>query len=73
MNHETGGTADALRSRSLLYVAGNVKAEALILNGAMDDRTDPDQALRLAAAINAHGGHARAIVYPSTVTKFQSK
>jgi len=41
-----------------------VKAETLILNGAKDDRTDPDQARRVAEIINAHGGHARAIVYP---------
>jgi len=34
------------------------------LNGAKDDRTDPDQAKRLAEIINAHGGHARAIIEP---------
>jgi dipeptidyl aminopeptidase/acylaminoacyl peptidase len=64
MNQETGGATDALRARSLLNYAQDVKASALILNGAKDDRTDPDQALRLATAINAHGGHARAIIYP---------
>ena len=53
-----------MRARSLLYHAQDVKATALILNGAKDDRTDPDQARRLAEMINAHGGHARAIVYP---------
>jgi dipeptidyl aminopeptidase/acylaminoacyl peptidase len=63
MKTETGGTEQALRSRSLLYYAQDVKATALILNGAKDDRTDPDQARRLAEIINAHGGHARAIVY----------
>jgi dipeptidyl aminopeptidase/acylaminoacyl peptidase len=61
---ETGGSEEALRSRSLLYFAHDVKAETLILNGAQDDRIDPDQARRLAEIINAHGGHARAIVYP---------
>jgi dipeptidyl aminopeptidase/acylaminoacyl peptidase len=64
MTSETGGSEAALRERSLLYSAEGFKAGALILNGAKDDRTDPDQALRLAAAINEHGGHARAIVYP---------
>lgn len=64
MKLETGGTADALRSRSLLYSAQDIKAQTLILNGGKDDRTDPDQARRLAEAINAHGGHARAIIYP---------
>jgi dipeptidyl aminopeptidase/acylaminoacyl peptidase len=64
MKMETGGTEDALRARSPLYYAQDIKATALILNGAKDDRTDPDQARRLAEAINAHGGHARAIVYP---------
>jgi dipeptidyl aminopeptidase/acylaminoacyl peptidase len=64
MKAETSGTADALKARSLLYYAQDVKAETLILNGAKDDRTDYDQARRLAEIINAHGGHARAIVYP---------
>src|SRR6476646_3297600 len=61
---ETGGSEQALRSSSVLYFAQNFKAPALILNGAQDDRTDPKQALRLADAINEHGGHAKAIVYP---------
>jgi dipeptidyl aminopeptidase/acylaminoacyl peptidase len=61
---ETGGSEQALRSRSVLYFAQNVKAPALILTGAQDDRTDPNQALRLANEINEHGGHARTIVYP---------
>jgi len=64
MKAETGGTAEALKARSLLYYAQDVKAETLILNGAKDDRTDPDQARRVAEIINAHGGYARAIVYP---------
>jgi dipeptidyl aminopeptidase/acylaminoacyl peptidase len=64
LNAETGGGDDALRARSVLYVAQDFKAAALILNGAKDDRTDPAQARRLAAAIASHGGKARAIVYP---------
>jgi dipeptidyl aminopeptidase/acylaminoacyl peptidase len=64
MKAETGGTAEALKARSLLYYAQDIKAETLILNGGKDDRTDPDQARRLGEIINAHGGHARAIVYP---------
>jgi dipeptidyl aminopeptidase/acylaminoacyl peptidase len=63
MKMETRGTEEALRARSLLYSAEQVKATALILNGAKDDKTDPDQARRLADVINAHGGHARAIIY----------
>ncbi|HEY5027668.1 MAG TPA: alpha/beta fold hydrolase [Candidatus Angelobacter sp.] len=63
MKAETGGTAEALKARSLLYYAQDIKAETLILNGAKDDRTDPDQARHLAEIINAHGGHARTIVY----------
>ena len=61
---ETDGTAEALKARSLLNYAQDIKAEALILNGAKDDRTDPDQARHVAEIINAHGGHARAIIYP---------
>jgi dipeptidyl aminopeptidase/acylaminoacyl peptidase len=64
MKKETDGSDNALRSRSLLNYAQDIKASALILNGAKDDRTDPDQAQRLANAINAHSGHARAIIYP---------
>jgi dipeptidyl aminopeptidase/acylaminoacyl peptidase len=64
MKAETGGGEDALKARSLLYVAQSLKANTLVLNGAKDDRTDPDQARRLAETINAYGGHARAIVYP---------
>lgn len=64
MKAETGGTAEALKSRSLLYSAQDIKAETLILNGGKDDRTDPEQARHVAEIINAHGGHARAIVYP---------
>jgi dipeptidyl aminopeptidase/acylaminoacyl peptidase len=64
MKAETGGTVEALKARSLLTYAQDIKATALILNGAKDDRTDPDQARRLAEIINAHGGHARAIIYP---------
>ncbi len=61
---ETGGSEKALRSRSLINFADQMKAPALILNGAKDDRTDPTQALQLAEDINKHGGHARAIIYP---------
>jgi dipeptidyl aminopeptidase/acylaminoacyl peptidase len=64
MKAETGGTAEALKARSLLYYAQDLKAETLILNGGKDDRTDPEQARRVAEIINAHGGHARTIVYP---------
>src|SRR5262249_24480990 len=64
MKSETGGGEDALKARSLLYFAQSLKAQTLILNGAKDDRTDPEQARRLAEAINGSGGQARAIIYP---------
>lgn len=61
---QTGGrTAEALRTRSVLSTAVTIRAHTLIINGAKDDRTDPDQARQLAAAINAHGGHASAHIY----------
>jgi dipeptidyl aminopeptidase/acylaminoacyl peptidase len=63
VNRQTGGGEDALRSRSALLSASRIKASALILNGARDDRTDPAQALRLAGLINRHGGRARAHIY----------
>ncbi len=60
---ETGGTADALRVRSVLPVAGKVKAMSLVLNGAKDDLTDAGQAQSLADLIVKSGGNARAIIY----------
>ncbi len=61
---ETGGGAEALRTRSALPFAGKIKAATLILNGEKDDRTDPGQARRLAEEITRSGGKARAIIYP---------
>ena len=34
------------------------------MNGALDDRTDPAQAQRLAAEISSHGGRVRVVIYP---------
>jgi dipeptidyl aminopeptidase/acylaminoacyl peptidase len=62
--HETGGGNDALRARSVMHFAKNIKAATLILNGAKDERTDPGQARRLAEEIASHGGKSRVIVYP---------
>jgi len=61
---ETGGAADALMARSVLRRAGDIMAASLILNGARDDRTDPNQARALADRITRSGGNARAIIYP---------
>jgi dipeptidyl aminopeptidase/acylaminoacyl peptidase len=61
---QTGGGDQALRLRSALFLASRIKAKTLILNGGKDDRTDANQALLFANAINASGGHARAHVYP---------
>jgi dipeptidyl aminopeptidase/acylaminoacyl peptidase len=60
---ETGGGSGELRARSALNFAREIKAQALIMNGALDDRTDPAQAQRLAREISSHGGQARAIIY----------
>jgi dipeptidyl aminopeptidase/acylaminoacyl peptidase len=61
---QTGGGADALRSRSALYIADRIKAETLVLNGALDERTDPAQAVSLANRINTAGGRATVQIYP---------
>jgi dipeptidyl aminopeptidase/acylaminoacyl peptidase len=61
---EIGGSAEALRARSALNFAGDIKASVLIFNGAQDDRTDPAQAQQLAQEITSQGGNARAIIYP---------
>jgi pimeloyl-ACP methyl ester carboxylesterase len=64
--HESGGSATALAERSLLPQAAQLKAEALILNGAKDERSDPQQARTLAARIVRTGGRAQAIIYPDS-------
>ncbi len=61
---EIGGTPDALNSRSGMRYAGQIKAASLILNGAKEERTDPEQARSLADEIARAGGKARAIIYP---------
>ncbi|MCB9759089.1 MAG: prolyl oligopeptidase family serine peptidase [Alphaproteobacteria bacterium] len=61
---ETGGGPEALEARSVLRLADQIKAEVLILAGAEDERTDPDQARTLAEQIERAGGHAQAIVFP---------
>ena len=62
--HETDGSASALRDRSVLSSADRIRTPALIVNGAKDDRTDPEQARALARAIQANGVFARALIYP---------
>ena len=49
---ETGGTDEALRNSSVLYFAKDIKAATLIINGEKDERTDPNQARRLAEEID---------------------
>ena len=61
---ETSGAPEALKTRSVMDVAGNIKASTLILNGANDARTTPEHARRLAEEIIRGGGKARAIIYP---------
>lgn len=61
---QTGGGSEALRSRSALFSGRRIKASTLILNGAKDDRTDPDQARRLAGEIGAGGEQAQVRIYP---------
>lgn len=62
---ETGGSPAALRARSVLPVAGAIRAATLVLSGAQDARTSAAQAQELAAAIVRAGGRARAVVYPA--------
>lgn len=61
---QTGGSDAALLARSALPVAKTIKAKTLLLNGAKDDRTDPDQASRMAAIIESQGVEARAHIFP---------
>jgi dipeptidyl aminopeptidase/acylaminoacyl peptidase len=60
---QSGGSEEAFRSRSALFLASEIKATTLILNGAKDDRTDPVQAQSFAKAINASGGRATVHIF----------
>jgi dipeptidyl aminopeptidase/acylaminoacyl peptidase len=65
IERETGGASnEALRARSVLYVASQIKIPTLIMNGEKDDRTDPTIATQLGEEINAAGGDARTIIVP---------
>lgn len=61
---ETGGSPAALRARSAALMVERIRTPALVLNGAQDDRTDPEQGRAFAAALAAHGVDARVIIYP---------
>ena len=50
--------------RLALMFAQDIKAETLILNGARDDRSEPEQARLLADRINSHDSLARVHIYP---------
>lgn len=62
---QTGGGEPAARSRSPLFQAHTIRARALILNGAQDDRTDPAQAQQFCEALVAAGQSAECVVYPN--------
>lgn len=59
-----GDDTSALRARFALEFSQDIHAATLILNGAQDDRTDPQQARHLAEKINFHGGVAQVHIYP---------
>ena len=64
IRNETGGADRALAARSISRSTAKINASVLILNGALDDRTSPDQARQLAQQITSRGGTARVIIYP---------
>jgi len=63
---EIGKDADRYSVRSALSHAGKIKTPLLILNGEDDDRTDPQQALALAAELSKRGVYSKAVIYPKT-------
>ncbi len=64
MIDEIGASEEALRARSLIHFARNIRAETLILNGQNDEKTDPEQARTMAAEIRKHGGRAKVVIFP---------
>jgi dipeptidyl aminopeptidase/acylaminoacyl peptidase len=61
---ETDGSLKALKDRSALYCADKIKTPTLIMNGAKDDRTDPEQARKLSEMIEKNGTFSKVIIYP---------
>lgn len=61
---QTGGGREALRERSALFRAHEIKAATLVMNGARDDRTDPDQAVQFAQAIRKGGASTQVHIFP---------
>jgi dipeptidyl aminopeptidase/acylaminoacyl peptidase len=64
MTAETGGSPEALDARSVLRVAGRIRAATLILAGERDDRADAAQARELAERMTRLGKDVRLVVYP---------
>lgn len=64
MRSEAGGDDRELVARSMLRSSAKIRANVLILNGGLDDRTSPAQARLLAEQIRSSGGKARIIIYP---------
>jgi dipeptidyl aminopeptidase/acylaminoacyl peptidase len=62
---ETDGSMAALRARSPLLLVKQIRTPTLLMNGAQDDRTDPEQARSVADGIRHNGVFARAVIYPS--------
>ena len=64
MRAETGASDEAWTARSPLAHAAAIRTPTLLLNGGLDDRTDPDSARRLAEILRANGVPAKVVVFP---------
>lgn len=65
IQNESGGSKQALLDRSAIPNAKKIKTPLLILQGAKDDRTFPDQAEKFAKLVNENGTPAKVVIYPN--------
>ncbi len=65
LERESGTTDEALRERSALLSVERIRTPLLILNGAKDDRTFPDQARALGERVAKTGTPAKVVIFPS--------
>jgi dipeptidyl aminopeptidase/acylaminoacyl peptidase len=64
IKHESGATEEAFKERSVMFSADKIKTPTLILAGALDDRSGPEDAEKLAELISKNGVFAKAVIYP---------
>lgn len=61
---ETGATEKGFQERSVIFSTDKIKTPTLILVGALDDRSGPEDAEKVSELITKNGVFSRAVVFP---------